>query len=147
MSKKTQIGKLPQRYSFMLNPYLDFRASKCPICNQPTLSRKFVLLIHIENSLPMALGKTCRYCPRDELIIAHQDELEEQMVEIFSSTKPDVIGNEYLVIGTVDRKVWQEGRKGKGIKMNDLLNNLSVFKEKLDLKIDPGGWRPPEAKQ
>ena len=99
MSKKTHIGNLPPRYSFMLNPYQDFRSTKCPICNQPTLLRKFVLLIHIEGSLPLTLGKTCRYCPRNELIIAHQDELEEQMAELFSSIKPEVIGNEYLVNG------------------------------------------------
>ncbi|MDP2983359.1 MAG: hypothetical protein Q8O92_08525 [Candidatus Latescibacter sp.] len=31
MSKKTQIGNLPPRYSFMLNPYQDFRSTKCPM--------------------------------------------------------------------------------------------------------------------
>ena len=147
MPKKTQIGNLPPRYSFMINPYLDFRASKCPICNQPTLLRKFVLLIHIEDSMPLALGKTCRFCPRDELIIAHQNELEEQMEEKFSLIKPEVIGNEYLVLGTVERNVWRDGLKGKGIKINNLLNHLTVFKKQLILEIEPGGWRPPEDKQ
>ena len=75
MTKHT-IGKLPPRYTFILNPYQDTRLSKCTICRKPTHMRKVALLIHIEEWGLLALGKTCRYCSHCELIIAHRDELE-----------------------------------------------------------------------
>ena len=43
MAKK-RIGKLPPRYSFILNPYADVRLSKCPRCQKLTYLRKFALL-------------------------------------------------------------------------------------------------------
>ena len=101
-----RIGKLPPRYSFILNPYTDVRLSKCPRCQKPTHLRKFALFIHIDAWGPMALGKTCRYCSRCALIMAHQDELEAQLAHSFSQIAPEFIGNEYLVLGTIDKKVW-----------------------------------------
>jgi hypothetical protein len=83
MAKK-RIGKLPPRYSFILNPYADVRLSRCPRCQKLTYLRKFALFIHIDVWGPMALGKTCRYCSRCELIMAHQDELEAQLAHSFS---------------------------------------------------------------
>src|SRR5262249_29715675 len=76
---KNRIGKRPPQYSFILNPYSDVRLSKCPKCERPTHPRKFALVIHIQNWGPLVLGKTCRYCTRCQLIIAHQDELEAEM--------------------------------------------------------------------
>jgi len=95
MAKKKRIGKLPPRYSFILNSYTDVRLSKCPRCQKLTHLRKFALFIHIDAWGPMALGKTCRYCSRCELIMAHQDELEAQLAHSFSQMAPEVIGNEY----------------------------------------------------
>jgi hypothetical protein len=104
MAKKKRIGKLPPRYSFILNPYADVRLSKCPRCQKLTHLRKFALFIHIDKWGPMALGKTCRYCSRCELIMAHKDELEAQLEHSFSQIAPEVIGNEYLVLGTIENK-------------------------------------------
>ena len=109
---KTRIGKLPPRYSFILNPYPEERLSKCPRCRKPTHARKFAFFIHVEGWGPMALGKTCKYCSGCELIIAHQHELEHELAYSFSKFAPDVIGNEYLVIGTIEKKVWQRGLQG-----------------------------------
>lgn len=71
--KRTKIGELPRRYSFILNQYSETRLSKCPKCEKLTHPRKFVMFIHIDGWGPMALGKTCRYCSRCEMIIVHQD--------------------------------------------------------------------------
>ena len=139
---KAKIGKLPPRYSFLLNPYVDERLSKCPKCHRPTHLRKFALLLHIDEWGPMALGKTCRYCTRCELIIAHQDELEAQLAESFSSIAPDVIGNQYMVLGTVDKRIWQSGRQGSGHQLGEVLKHTADFKTVLDLKVEPGGWYP-----
>ena len=72
-NKLKQIGKLAPRYTFALNPYKDTRVSKCPTCSRLTNARKFPLLILVDGWGPFSLGKTCRYCPRCEFIIAHQD--------------------------------------------------------------------------
>ena len=139
-----RIGKLPPRYSFILNPYSDVRLSKCPQCQRPTHLRKFALFIHIDAWGPMALGKTCRYCSRCELIIVHQDELEAQLAHSFSQIAPEVIGNEYLVLGTIDKKVWQEGLAGSGGQLGEMLKHMADFKRVLKLAVEPGGWYPAE---
>src|SRR5208283_1969459 len=106
--KRAQLGKLPPRYLFALNQYAETRWSKCPKCQSLTYMRKFPLLIHVDGFGLLALGKACRYCPQCEFIIAHQDDLEHILTEIFSESHHEVVGNEYFVIGTVDKKVWQE---------------------------------------
>ena len=45
---KIKIGKLPQRYSLLLNSHEDVRLSKCPKCQKLTHLRKFALFIHID---------------------------------------------------------------------------------------------------
>src|SRR5262245_50405225 len=147
MAKKKSIGKLPPRYSFILNSYTDVRLSKCPRCQKLTHLRKFALFIHIDKWGPMALGKTCRYCSRCELIMAHQDELEAQLEHSFSQIAPEVIGNEYLVLGTIDKKIWKEGLAGGGGQLGDMLQHVADFKRVLKLAVAPGGWYPAEREQ
>ncbi len=138
----TKIGKLPRRYSFILNPYPNERLSKCPKCHRPTHLRKFALLVHIDEWGPMALGKTCRYCTRCELIIAHQDELEAELAYSFGKIAPRVIGNKYMVLGTVEKSIWQSGLTGSNIEIGEVLKHTADFKKVLDLEVEPGGWYP-----
>ena len=49
---------------------------KCPQCLAKTRQRKLPLVIHIEPLQLVALNKTCQYCPRCDLLITHQDQLE-----------------------------------------------------------------------
>src|SRR6266550_1136723 len=98
--RKAQVGDLPPRYRFTLNPFVETRFSTCVGCNRLTYPRKFPLLIHVEGlGAPMIQGKTCKYCSRCEWIVCHQDELEAQLYQVFSSRKPEVIGNDYLILG------------------------------------------------
>jgi len=144
MSEKERrhIGKLPPRYSFALNPYRDARFSKCPRCNRIMNMRKFPLFIHIDGWGPFTLGKTCRYCPRCEFIIVHQDELEQQLSYFFEQHCPELAGNDYLVLGTAGLKAWKKGLRGKGHSLEHMLEHVSDFKEVLKLEVDYGGWRP-----
>lgn len=144
MAKKGRIGKQPPRYSFMLNRYSDVRLSKCPRCRKPTHPRKFALFIHIDEWGPMVLGKSCKYCSRCELIMAHQDELEAQLAYIFSKTASDLIGKGYLVIGTVDHTVWKKGLKGSGGGLGEIMEHLADFEAVYDLHVEPGGWYPAD---
>ena len=44
--------------------------------------------------------------------MAHQDEPEAQLAHSFSQMAPEVIGNPYLVLGTIDKRVWKERLQG-----------------------------------
>lgn len=136
---RDRIGGLPPRYAFALNPFVDMRVSKCPLCNRPTHLRKFALLIHIDQFGSLVIGKTCRYCTPCELIVAHQNELEAELAHGLERIAPEVVGNEYFVIGTVDKKVWQRGLRGDETRLNAMLPHVAEFQKRLDLKIE-GGW-------
>lgn len=139
---KKRLGKLPPRYSFMLNPYETERLSKCPKCNQMTKQRKFALFIHLKDFGAVLLGKTCRFCPFCELIMAHQHELEHELAKNFAVLKPDVLGNDYFVLGTVDMSVWRQGMKGNDNGFDTVLEHTADFKKYYDLIVEPGGWYP-----
>jgi hypothetical protein len=90
----------------------------------------------------MALGKTCRYCTRCELIIVHQHELEAELAYSFRTIAPHVVGNKYMVLGTVDKRTWQRGLQGSGPQLDEVLKHTADFKTVLDLQVEPGGWYP-----
>ena len=125
----------------MLNPHTDVRLSRCPQCHSLTRQKKFALLIHIDGWGLLPLGKTCRRGSRCELIMAHQDELENVLAQGFSSRRPDVVGNKYLVMETVDMQVWRKGLKGSASTLQEILDHAADFKMRYDLQVDPGGWR------
>lgn len=135
------LGKLPPRYGFILNPHTDMRLSRCPLCRGLTFQRKFALVIHIDCWGLVPLGKTCRWCSRCELIMVHQDELENILTPNFLTIAPEVIGNTYLVMGTMDMRLLRRWLKGEGSTLNDILDNTADFKKRYDLQADPGGWR------
>jgi hypothetical protein len=141
--RTSRIGKLPPQYIFILNPYTDARFTRCPNCDQPTKQRKVPLFIHVDPLNPVVLGKTCRYCPNCDILIAHQDELEAQLAVLFEERDPALIGNEYMVLGTVERQAWREGiKQPKGIA--DMLEHLHDFKEFRTVKYQPAGWYPAD---
>jgi hypothetical protein len=140
--KEHRLGKQPPRYYFFLNPYQDVRFTSCPKCGGKTKLRKLPLIIHVDPSNFISLNKTCRFCPYCDLLIAHRDELENYLVAIFEERDPDAIGNDYLVVGTVDRPVWRQGSKGT-LTSQDLLENLHDFKDYWQFKLSPR-WGPAE---
>lgn len=144
MAGKTRLGKLSPRYSFGLNAYEETRFSRCPICEGRTHPRKFALFIVIDGWGPMALGKTCKFCSRCQLIIAHQDELEHELAFLFEKLDPSVIGNEYMVFGTVDKKVWKKGLGGEGVEQGNMLDHVADFEKEYELHFEPGGWYPAD---
>jgi hypothetical protein len=98
-----------QKYNFVLNPYPSERLSRYPYCGEKTGQRKRPLLIHVDPRHLIALNYTCRYCQQCDLLIAHKDEIEHLLFSLFNQYDPKAIGNEYLVIGTVEKKCWLEG--------------------------------------
>lgn len=139
------IGKLPPRYWFYLNPYQGVRFTRCPKCDRPTQLRKFPLLIHVDPKQLLVLGKTCRYCSRCELIIAHQDLLEQQLAVKFSEKAPEVVGNKYFVIGTMAKKTWEKAIKSTTT-MEKAFEHAADFKRHVTFKPQHFGWvyNPPK---
>jgi hypothetical protein len=95
----------------------------------------------------VVLGKTCKYCARCELIIAHRHELKAEMAHNLSRIAPEIIGSVYLVIGTVEKKVWQQGLKGSSPGFEEPLKQTADFKEVYKLTVEPGGWYPADKLQ
>lgn len=142
-TRKPRFGRLPPRYLFALNPHAGLRASSCPHCDRPTYPRKFALLIHVDPDHLRAISKTCKYCSRCELIIAHQDELEAEMAQHFLESDPSAVGNDYLVLGTVELKTWREGlSQPKSIA--EMLAHTADFKDHRTIEHFPGGWYPKD---
>jgi hypothetical protein len=140
MSDRTRFGGLPPRYSFMMNPYPDQRISRCPVCEQRTGQRKLPLLIHINPMNLIALNYTCRYCKKCDLLVAHKHEIEYSLYHLFSERDPSVIGNDYLVVGTVEKKIWRAGLN-KPTAIGDMLPQARDFVTYYqELRMTAPGW-------
>lgn len=139
--RKQQIGKQPPRFNFFLNPYDDVRFTRCPKCDGKTKLRKLPLVIHVEPTYFLSLNMTCRYCPYCDLLIAHRDHLEGLLAGIFTERAPEAIGNDYLVIGTEDRKDWQHQMR-EAADLRGMLETLHDFKNVWTFELAPR-WVPP----
>lgn len=132
-------------HRFFLNPYEDAAFTRCPRCGKgPTRVRKVPLVVHVEPQLLVALNKTCKLCERCDLLIAKQVDLESLLAYAVEQIDPRLVGNEYLVMGTLDkvdnRLVKAEGRTAKWV-----VERLKVFREVLNFAPAPRWvWQPPE---
>jgi hypothetical protein len=147
MPKSARIGKLPPRYKFILNPYPETRLSRCAFCDKLTHPRKFAFFILIKDWGPLIMGKTGPYCSPCELIVIHQDELEMELAISFTKLKPEAIGNDYLVVGTVDKAYWKTGLAGSTTTLEEMIGRMADFKKVYDFKYEPGGWGPIDQKK
>lgn len=141
--KKPQLGKLPPQYQFFLNPYKDFRFTRCSQCDRRMRVRKHPFFIHIDPQQPVILNMTGKHCSNCDLLILHQDKVEELLAATLMGSNPDVIGNDYLVIGTVERKGWREAQKNPyGLKST--LDYLHDFREYVTFELENYGWGPAD---
>ncbi len=144
MTKLDSIKSERRRHYFFLNPYGDAAFTKCPICQGKTKVRKFPLVIHIDPQQLLLLNKKCRYCTKCDLIIAKKSELESLMAACFEQSNPQMIGNNYLVMGVAERRDWREGKKGKMLQ-GETVERMLVFKDVLNFEpVQPGWYREGE---
>jgi len=151
MTKPNSAGSIPARESalygveekhrFFLNPYEDLAFTKCPKCEGTTKVRKFALVIHIDPNQFFVLNKQCRYCVGCDLIVVRRPELESLMAAAFEQRDPAIIGNEYIVVGTLPRKLWR-ARNHANMRPVDMLDETHIFKDVWDFQVDRGGWGP-----
>jgi Flp pilus assembly protein TadD len=123
-----QLGKQRPRYDFFLNTYQDTRFTVCPQCKSETRARKFSLVIHVNPGHTAILDKLCRFCDACDLLIVHQDQLEEQLATEFMTSNPEAIGNDYQVVGTLDRAEWNQGKQDL-LSFERVIEYLHDFKE------------------
>lgn len=138
-NKSEQLGHLPPQHDFFLNPHTDARFTRCPKCEAATKLRKKPLMIFIEPMQPLTLNKTCRYCPACDLLIVHKDELDELIRKVCLQNFPNLLGHEYFVVGTVERKAWKEGYQGE-VKVDDIFATLHDFKRYLEFEPPRYVW-------
>jgi hypothetical protein len=135
--RKGRIGALPPRYVFVLNPHADAGFTKCPRCEATTLVRKLSLVTHVEDFGLVLLGKTCRLCLRCETLVAHQADLDKLIrVDAGGSASP-----KYVVLGTVDRRVWRRGLEGP-VAPAEVIQHMADFKTYVRVDLTPAGWCP-----
>lgn len=133
---------LPKKHHFVLNPYPHMRVSKCPFCDGRTGQRKLPLVIHIDPRQLMVLNYTSRYCKACDLLIAHKHEVEHLLTEQMKVTNPSIIGNDYLIMGAIDRKLWKDNMKNPKPPM-EILNHLVSFDAVYEeLRCTQVGWFP-----
>lgn len=139
MAKLNNIEPERRKHYFFLNPYKDAAFTKCPKCQSKTKIRKFPLVIHIDPRQLLLLNKQCRYCPGCDLIIAKKADVESLVAACFEEKKPDIIGNNYLVMGVAERKDWREGKQGKMVE-GEIIERMLVFKDVLNFEPARFGW-------
>ena len=71
--------------------------------------------------------------------MVHQDELEAELAQSFSRIAPEVICKAYMVLGTMEKKVWQEGLSGRGQPLAEMLKHVAEFKKEYALEYEPAG--------
>ena len=127
-----QFGKQPPRYSLLLNPYEHDRFAVCPRCAGELTDHRIPLLILIQPAHPLALDITCRLCTTCDLLLVPQSDMERGMAEVFAPSEPEVIGNEYQVLGTIDLADWERSARTP-LTQEELIACLHDFKERLVL--------------
>jgi len=135
------MGALPPRYSFALNPYTEARFTMCPGCQMKTRVRKLPLAIHVEGLGLFVLRKSCRLCLACDMVIVHQQELELLIAARLREVEGPGRALDYLVLGTVDSRVWRRGLTG-GVSFDELLRNMADFSRHMQIEQIGQGWEP-----
>jgi len=128
-------------HRFFLNSYEDAAFTKCPKCAGRTRVQKFPLVVHIEPSRLFVLNKQCRYCEGCDLIIARRSEVESLRAAAFERRDPSIVGNEYLVVGTLPRRLWR-ARDDAGMRPVDMLDQTEILRDVWKFELAGGGWGP-----
>jgi hypothetical protein len=99
-------------------------------------------LIHVDPMYLIALNYTCRYCKTCDLVVAHKHTLEHLLAEIFYKTDACAVGNEYLIIGTVEKSAWREGLHQPKV-LAEMQPHVRDFVEYYkEMRVSRSGWYP-----
>jgi hypothetical protein len=91
---------------------------------------------------PLVLAKTGPYCDSCQLVIAHRDELEDELTTLFTRLAPEVAGGAYAVLGTVELRAWRRGLSA-ATTLEDVLRHTTPFTATLTVDYVAATWAPP----
>lgn len=137
--KENRFGHLPPQHHFSLNPYPGMRFNKCPICENKTGQRKLPLIIHINPMEMIALNYTNRYCKVCDRLIGHKHEIEHYLTVMFLQRDPNVVGNDYLIFGTLEKQSWRQ-HLSQSEPLDEMRKFMHDFKSYEELRMTRGGW-------
>jgi hypothetical protein len=137
--ERKRFGLLDPEYNYLLNPYPELRFTKCPVCEGKTGQRKLPLVVHVDPQNLINLNYTHRYCRRCNTLIGHKHEIEQFLFNLFSQHNPEVIGNSYVIIGTMEVKAWREGLN-KQQSISEARAHIHDLKTYEELRMTMGGW-------
>lgn len=89
----------------------------------------------------VALNYTNRYCKHCDLLIAHKDEVESLLTDLFASAAPELVGNDYLIFATMEKNAWRDNMHSPRAPM-EMLDHIHDFKSYTELRMTRGGWYP-----
>jgi len=138
--KAPRIGKLEPRFVFCLNPHTDWRFTRCPTCDKRMRTRKEPFFVHVDPMEMVVLNMTARYCPDCDLLILHQDVVEALLARAVGSRKPELIGNDYLILGTLERSLWRN--RGSQPTLAQAIEQLHDFVEVVTIEPNRYRWMP-----
>jgi hypothetical protein len=141
--KKDKPPYAGKKHFFFLNPYEDCAFTRCPKCENKTKERNFALVIKIDPQPPFLLNKICRYCPHCDLIIAEKNELESLISTASKKSKPDIVKNNYLVFGALQKADWRQISNSES-NADELIHHTYVFKDVWNFEPVPAEWYPPD---
>lgn len=128
--------KRNEKYYFFLNPYKEYAFSRCPKCSNTTKHKKLPIVILFEKDKKiMSLNKTCRYCPFCKLVIAKKHELDEIAKQFLG--KSTIGKDEYYVVGTHERNMWNKSMSGLS-SQTEQLENIIFFRDVWLFEMDGG---------
>ncbi len=139
--RKSHFKDIKKRYYFFPNPYDDCAFTRCPKCNNKTKVRKFPLVVHIDPNQMLLLNKESKYCPSCDLIVVKKKQFEALLATNLDQINPDIIGNNYLVMGVVERKDWKESIK-RQMEPTEIIERMYAFKDVWNFEVIPAGWYP-----
>lgn len=98
--------------------------------------RKVPLVVHVEPRLLVVLNKTCKLCERCDLLIAKQADLESLLAYTVERIDPRLVGNDYLVMGTIEKADNRQVKAGDK-SATWVIDRLKVFREVLKFELAP----------
>jgi hypothetical protein len=57
---------------------------------------------------------------------------------------PQIVGNDYLVMGTLERQDWKQGNQGL-LSSKEIIERMYVFEDQWNFKVIPAGWYPNQS--
>ena len=80
--------------------------------------------------------KTCRLCLRCDTLVANKAELDKLLRTVVNVAEP-----EYVVLGTLERRVYQRGLAARA-SLNEVKDRMADFKSYWKVQVTPPGRYP-----